>query len=109
MKFIALEQENPGLTAADFAPHLADEARHVWAMQQANTLRKIYFDADRHNAVLVLECTDRKEALSVLNDFPLVRAGLITFTLIPLKPYDGLERLFKGQEKNQVSLSHGVS
>ena len=50
--------------------------------------------ADRHEAVLVLECADAAEARSALAGLPLVAAGLIEFELIPLVPYDGFARLF---------------
>jgi hypothetical protein len=56
----------------------------------------LYFRADRHEAVLVLECADVDEARSVLNTLPLVREQLIGFELIPLKAYPGFARLFNG-------------
>jgi len=31
----------------------------------------------------------------VLNELPLVQAGLIAFDIIPLAPYDGFNRLLK--------------
>jgi hypothetical protein len=57
-------------------------------------LREIYFRGDRSDAVLVLECTDAKEADQLLNSLPLVQAGLSEFEVIPLVPYPGFERLF---------------
>lgn len=95
MKFMALEHEISGVTAADFAPHLEAEARQVWALQQAGQLREIYFRADVSTAVLVLECAGPEEARTVLESLPLTRAGLIHFELIPLRPYPGLARLFR--------------
>ena len=58
MKILALENELPGLTTADFVPHLKDEARRIWDLQQSGAVREVYFTADRHTAVLVLECGD---------------------------------------------------
>jgi muconolactone delta-isomerase len=94
MKLLALERELPGATAEHFQPLLKDEARRVWELQQSGTLREIYFNADQHAAVLVLECADIEEARHLLATLPLVQAGLITFDLIPLIPYDGFARLF---------------
>jgi muconolactone delta-isomerase len=94
MKILALEKELPGATAAVFAPHLQAEAARVWELQQTGVLREIYFRADRSDAVLVLECADVAEARQVLETLPLVREKLITFEIIPLKPYPGLARLF---------------
>jgi muconolactone delta-isomerase len=94
MKLLALEKELPGATAEAFQRLLKDEARRVWELQQSGVLRDIYFRADQHCAVLVLECADMEEARGHLSTLPLVVAGLIEFEVIPLIPYDGLARLF---------------
>ena len=96
MKILAMEKEVPGVVAAAFHPHLQAEAARVWELQQAGVLREIYFRQDRSDAVLILECADAAEAQRVLGTLPLVRAGLIAFEVIPLKPYPGLARLFAG-------------
>ena len=95
MKILALEKEVPGVATSAFTPALLkQEAARVWELQQAGVLREIYFRQDRSDAVLILECADAAEAQRVLGTLPLVRAGLITFEVIPLKPYPGLARLF---------------
>ena len=94
MKFLALERELPSATPEAFQPLLKDEARRLWEAQQSGILREAYFDADHHTAVLVLECRDLEAARTLLASLPLVQAGLITFDLIPLVPYDGYARLF---------------
>jgi len=94
MKILALEHEQPGLTAADFQPHLRAEALRAWRLHQSGVIRELYFRADQHSAVLVLECAGVDEARQALADLPLVQAGLITFELIPLVAYPGFERLF---------------
>lgn len=94
MKILAFEVEKPGLSAVDFAPYLTDEARHAWNLQQAGHIRELYFRADQHTVVLVLECATLEDAQAVLNSLPLVEHGLITFELVPLIPYDGFARLF---------------
>ncbi|MEW5960835.1 MAG: superoxide dismutase [Chloroflexota bacterium] len=94
MKILALEQELPGVTAADFQPHLQAEAARVWELYQAGAIRELYFRQDRSEAVLILECAGVDEANDMLNTLPLVQAGLIRFELIPLKPYPGFARLF---------------
>ena len=94
MKFLALERELPNAMAESFKPLLKDEARSVWDMKQSGTLREIYFTVERHTAVLILECSDKDMAQHLLAGLPLVQAGLITFDVIPLVPYDGFARLF---------------
>ena len=94
MKIIAIEHDAPGLSEADFLPHLKAEAARAWQLTQAGVLRELYFRQDRPEAVLVLESASLDEARQVLDSLPLVKHGLITFELIPLKPYPGFERLF---------------
>lgn len=94
MKILAIEHERPGATAGQFQAHLREEAVVVWQLYQSDTIREIYFRADRHTAVLVLECENVAEAGAILAALPLVKAGLIEFDVIPLMPYPGFSRLF---------------
>ena len=96
MKILALEVEAEGAMPEQFAPHLQAEARSVWELYQRGVIRELYFRADRSEAVLILECADVNEAQEILAALPLVRAGLIGFDVIPLIPYPGFARLFKG-------------
>jgi hypothetical protein len=98
MKILALERETPGHTGEDFVPHLKAEAKRVWALHQEGVIRELYFRADRSEAILVLECADLEKARAALGSLPLVRAGLIDFELIPLRPYPGFARLFAEEE-----------
>lgn len=99
VKILALEQDIPAASAAQFRPHLRAEATRAWELYQAGTLRELYFRADESRAVLVLECASVEEARAVLDTLPLVREGLIAFEIIPLKPYPGFERLFAEQSE----------
>ena len=99
MKLIAMEIENVGVTAEQFEPHLIEEARTVWGLQQQGLIREVYFREDQHTAVLILECEDVSHAQSVLALLPLVRHALIHFDIIPLAPYSGYSRLFVSSGK----------
>jgi hypothetical protein len=100
MKILAIEQEIPGFTAEAFASHLQAEAARVWELYQAGIFREIYFRQDCSEAVLMLEWADMSEAETVLHTLPLVKAGLITFELIPLKPYPGFAQLFAAEAES---------
>lgn len=73
---------------------LAAEAKRVWDLYQAGAIREVYFRADRHEAVLILESDDEAEARKILASLPLVREALIDFDLVPLRPYPAFARLF---------------
>jgi muconolactone delta-isomerase len=94
MKILALEKEVAGAPPDAVRHLLSAEARAVWDLQQAGTIREIYFRADRREAVLILECANAAEARTVLSRLPLVAHHLIDFEVIPLAPYPGFARLF---------------
>lgn len=91
---MAIEKTVPGVQDEQYLPYLRAEAFRVWQLQQAGSLREIYFTQDTHCAVLILECEDSSEALILLKTLPLVQQGLIDFDIHPLIPYPGLARLF---------------
>ena len=95
MKILAIEHDPPGISDDQFTPELLQaEARCAWELHQTGLIRELYFRADRHEAVLILECADVDEARSILGTLPLVREQLIGFELIPLMAYPGFARLF---------------
>ena len=95
MKMLALEREVPGVVDSQFTPDLLkSEARKAWHLHTSDVIREMYFSADKHEAVLILECATVDDARRGLAELPLVRAGLIAFDVIPLTPYDGFSRLF---------------
>jgi muconolactone delta-isomerase len=97
MKILAIEKEVPGATEEQFAPYLKAEAVRAWELYQAGVCRELDFNRDNHCAVLIFECSDVEEARRVLDTLPLVKAGLITFDIIPLAPYPGFARLFASE------------
>jgi muconolactone delta-isomerase len=94
MKILAIERELPGTPATAFQPLLISEATKVWELYQQGVVRELYFNVEKHTAVLVLECDDLQAARQSLDQLPLVRSQLIDFELVPLAPYDGFARLF---------------
>jgi hypothetical protein len=95
VKILAIEKEITGKTEKDFGQHLKAEAKEVWDLYKEDFIREIYFDKEKHTAVLILECNSMEEAKEKLKSLPLVKEKLIQFELISLKPYDGFARLFK--------------
>lgn len=95
MKVLALEVEKKGLSKENFKPFLEQEAAMFWEFKQKDIIREIYFNANTHCAVIILEAPSDSHASEILKHLPLVRKGLIDFDLIPLSPYDGFSRLFR--------------
>ncbi len=66
MKILAIEHELPAATAEGFQRYATAEAARAWAWHQEGVIRELYFRADRHAAVLMLECPDVAAAQGVL-------------------------------------------
>jgi len=92
MKFLAMETEVSGADWSGAGELLKEEARHVYSLHLSGAVREIYFN-EAHDAVIILECGDKAEAERLLDEFPLVKKGLIRFSLTELRPYDGYSRL----------------
>ena len=73
------------------------EAEHVWQQYRNGIVRNIWFTENR-DAVLILECKDNENAISIMNQFPLVLNNLVEFRITNLLTYDGLERLMYGTD-----------
>ena len=101
MKVLAIEKDVPGISQAQFKPHLKAEALKVWELYKTGIIREIYFRLDQSQAVLMLECKDSDEATKMLNTLPLVREGLIKFEVLPLGAYPGFERLFSQDTQSE--------
>ncbi|MFW9993891.1 MAG: superoxide dismutase [Candidatus Odinarchaeota archaeon] len=97
MKIIAIEKELPGSTPELFKEFSEREALEAWKLYQEGFIREMYFRADKSCAILILESNDLDEANEMLQRLPFVKRGLISFDLVPLKPYPGFSRLFKTQ------------
>lgn len=92
MKILAIEKE---VETADWSitEHLlGEEARYVFEMYLSGKLREIYFN-EHHEAVLLLETSDKQEALDLLDSLPLVKSGKIAFEITELRPYTGFQRI----------------
>jgi len=95
MKILAIEKVTEGIIAEQFKPHLKNEALKIWEYYKNGIVREIYFTKNDHTAVIMLECKDESEAELCLSELPMVKEGLIGFTILPLVAYEGFERLFE--------------
>jgi hypothetical protein len=96
MKILALEKE---LNIIDWTSQnelLKEESRIVYNFYQEGTIREIYFNESK-NAIMILECESISKAEEFLLSLPLVKEGLITFTLMELNPYTGFDRIINNE------------
>ncbi|MCT4639663.1 MAG: hypothetical protein N4A72_18320 [Bacteroidales bacterium] len=101
MKILAIEQEVAGADWSNQEDTLAAEAYRVHKLQQSGFVREIYFN-NNHCAVIVIEAESARMAQEVLNELPLVKKGLITFNVMQLNPYNGLDRIIRDDIKESI-------
>lgn len=96
MKILAIEKELNIIDWTSKIELLKEESRIIYKLYQAGTIREIYFNESK-NAIIIFECESISKAEEFLLSLPLVKEGLIYFTLIELKPYTGFNRIFKNE------------
>lgn len=94
MRILAIERGHPTSVNATLHDLLRDEAAGIWDLHQRDIIRELWFTASDRHAIMMLECKNAAEARQHLDTLPLVRTGLIDFTLHELRSYDGFGRLF---------------
>lgn len=92
MKVLAIERELKNITFNNKGSLLKKEAQHVLDLQFKEVIREIYFTENK-TAVIILECDNKEDALSILDDFPLVKNNIIAFNVFELHSYKGFKRL----------------
>lgn len=94
MKFLCLDVPQPGATLEKYQPHLLGEVRYGWQLYKSGVVRDIYFRQDRAGVAIIAEAESIDAARDALADFPLAKAGLIGWDVIPLGPFTNWEALF---------------
>ena len=95
VKVLAVGHAQSGVGWEHIAPYVGEEARHVWELYESDRVREFYLRADHQpGVVLIFECDDATEAERLVAELPIVRAGLLNFEVVPLRPYAGLRQLF---------------
>ncbi len=90
MKLLALLSSPAGTRTEQFAPYVAAEANRVWELYAAGLVEEIYLrragDPVGPGVVILLQTGGRSDAEDLLASLPLVKAGLLGATLVPLAP-----------------------
>ena len=84
MKLFAIDRILPTATEENIRGVVIKEALHIWMLYTKDLVRETYFRKDRPGVILVLEAESVADAKMVLATFPMVRAGVIDFDIIPV-------------------------
>jgi hypothetical protein len=86
MQILAISKLNEGVTPDSIAKLGVDEVKHTLESYLDGKIRSFWFQANRPGVVFILECSDENEARELMNEQPLVVAGMMSVDLIPLQP-----------------------
>ncbi|HZZ46009.1 MAG TPA: hypothetical protein VFE65_03895 [Pseudonocardia sp.] len=95
MKIVAYDRFRPGVTVETVTPYLDEELSSAWRLWKAGIVREFYSRADEPGVLIVFELDSVEDARRYTDDFPLSRAGLIEWFIIPLTAPAPLEFLFR--------------
>ena len=93
MQILAISKLKEGVTPDKIGQHGADEVKHTLEAYLDGKIRNFWFQVNRPGVVFILESTDENEARRVMEELPLVVAGLMDVDLIPLQPLKPLGML----------------
>jgi hypothetical protein len=86
MQILAISKLKEGVTPDSIGQLGADEVKHTLESYLDGKIRSFWFQVDRPGVVFILECSDENEAQELMNEQPLVAAGMMSIDLIPLQP-----------------------
>lgn len=94
MRFVSICRPLDGAGMEQFQPYLDAEIRYGWDNYKNGTFREIYFRQDMLGVVVMVEADSLDAARAAVENFPLARAGLVSFETIPVGPFTNWEMLF---------------
>jgi muconolactone delta-isomerase len=90
MQFLTIsKRRTERFTDAEFAARVDDEIAQARVLYADGFIRQIWHRCDIAGACILVEAESEAQARERLNTLPLVRAGMLEVTIIPLKPYAG--------------------
>jgi hypothetical protein len=94
VKILALISVADGADFSAIRQHLADELRGSWELFAAGILREAYATASPSRVVFTLETESIVQAQALLEELPLVKAGVFAIELMELRPFTNWSLLF---------------
>ena len=92
---LIITHDKPNINWKEQEQLLKQEAKVLWDLQKNGIIRSIWFAKYTREAILIIEAENTIRAKEIIDTFPLVNEGLITYDIIELVAYNGYERLFR--------------
>jgi len=97
MQYLVITRDNGTVNWNSYDKLLKQEAKHIWELQKAGTVRNIWFTKNE-DAILILEGDNEEQIKEIVASFPLIRKGLLVYSIEELSAYTGFERLYVGTD-----------
>jgi len=91
---LVITHDKPNVNWKEKEQLLKQEAKVIWSLQKKDIIRSIWFTKNTREAILIIEAENSIRTKEIVDTFPLVEKGLITYDIVELVAYDGYERLF---------------
>jgi hypothetical protein len=78
-------------------PFVNLEAARAWEFYASEQIRQMHYIADMSGAVMLWEGESVESVTQEANKLPMVKEGILTCEILPLKPYTGYASLFAKQ------------
>jgi muconolactone delta-isomerase len=90
MQFLSLSRRRADrFSDAEFAALIDVEIAQARALYADGVIRQIWHRADMPGACILLEADSIEQARARLHTLPMVRAGMLEVSIVPLVPYAG--------------------
>jgi muconolactone delta-isomerase len=90
MQFLSVSRRRiEAFSDAEFAALVAAEVAQARVLYAQGVIRQIWHRSDAPGACMLLEADSGDQAREYLNTLPLMAAGMLELTIIPLRPYGG--------------------
>ena len=102
-KVIGVTRTQPGVNPQQMLPHMKAEAQLAWDLYRQGKISENYMQTNGGGAVTVFNCRTVEEAKAIGDQFPLVKAGFITFEYLPVGAFTPWQGLFDTASQDSES------
>jgi Muconolactone delta-isomerase len=97
MQVLVIARVKPGIPMEQVLPFVSAEAAQVWEFYASEQIRQMYYVADMSGAVMLWEGESVESVTQEVQKLPMLKEGILTCEILPLKPYTGYSSLFNQQ------------
>jgi hypothetical protein len=94
MQVLVIARVKSGTAMETVLPFISPEAVQAWEFYSQEQIRQMFYIADMSGAVMFWEGESVESVTQQVQKLPMVKEGILSCEVLPLKPYTGYESLF---------------